>query len=101
MLIVVVHIHVKPDCIEAFITATVDNVTNSLKEPGIARFDFIQQSDDPGRFLLIEAYRDAEAPALHKRTGHYARWRDTVESMMAQPRFSTKCVNIAPDAADC
>ena len=99
MLIVVVHIHVKPDCIEAFKAATIDNASHSLKEPGIARFDFIQQADEPSRFLLIEAYRDAEAPAAHKKTDHYDRWREAVESMMAQPRFSVKYENVHPDEA--
>lgn len=100
MLIVVVQIHVKPDCVEAFKAATIDNASHSLKEPGIARFDFIQQADDSTRFLLIEAYRDADAPAAHKKTDHYNRWRDAVEPMMAQPRFSVKYANVHPGDAE-
>src|SRR5438093_7980257 len=90
MLIVHVHVHVKPDCVEAFKQATLENARNSVKEPGIARFDVVQQQDDPTRFVLVEVYRDADAPAKHKETAHYTKWRDTVASMMAEPRSSLK-----------
>ena len=90
MLIVVVQVHVKPECLEAFREVTLDNATNSVCEPGIARFDVLQQADDPTRFVLVEVYRDDAAPAAHKDTAHYARWRDTVEPMMASPRTSVK-----------
>ena len=97
MLVVHVFIHVKPECIEAFKAATEENVTNSLNEPGIARFDFLQQNDDPDRFILIEAYRTVDAPAAHKETAHYQTWRDTVADMMAEPRTSIKTTNLCPD----
>ncbi len=97
MLIVHVHIHVKPECIEAFKAATEENARNSVQEPGIARFDFAQQNGDPSRFVLVEAYRTAEATAAHKETAHYAKWRDTVADMMAEPRASVKYENIFPD----
>lgn len=96
MLIVHVHVHVKPECLEAFRQATVENSQHSVQEPGIARFDVVQQQDDPTRFVLIEAYRTADAPAKHKETAHYAKWRDTVADMMATPRSSVKYTNIAP-----
>lgn len=96
MLPVHVNVQVKPDCVERFIEATKENAQNSLKEPGIARFDLIQQQDDPTRFMLVEVYRDAEAPLRHKETTHYARWRDTVESMMAVPRSSIKYTTVFP-----
>lgn len=96
MLIVHVEVLVKPDCIEAFKTATLANASKSLQEPGIARFDVLQRQDDPTRFLLLEAYRTAEAPARHKETEHYQVWRDTVAPMMAQPRQGTKYVNCFP-----
>ena len=96
MLVVFVHVHVKEDCVEAFKTATLENARNSIKEPGIARFDFFQQQDDPAKFTLIEAYRTAEAPAKHKETAHYAKWRDAVADMMATPRFSVKYANLQP-----
>ena len=85
MLIVLVHVHVKPDCSEAFREASLENAKNSIKEPGIARFDVLQDNDDPNRFILNEVYRDADAPAAHKETAHYAVWRDTVADMMAEP----------------
>jgi len=90
MLIVLVHIHVKADCVEAFKAASLENARHSRQEPGIAQFDVLQQQDDPTRFVLIEAYRTADAPAAHKETAHYAAWRDTATPMMAEPRFSVK-----------
>ena len=97
MLIVHVHVRVKPECVEAFKAATMDNARNSVKEPGIARFDVAQQQDDLTRFVLVEVYRTADAPAKHKETAHYARWRDTVSNMMAEPRSSVKLSNVFPD----
>jgi autoinducer 2-degrading protein len=96
MLIVQVHIHVKPEYLEAFKTASVENARASVEEPGIARFDVIQQADDPTRFVLVEVYRDSEAPARHKETEHYAKWRDTVTGMLAEPRFSIRYANLFP-----
>lgn len=96
MLIVHVHIHIKPEFIEAFKQATVANAQNSVKEPGIARFDFVQQSDAPERFVLVEVYRSPEAAAQHKETAHYATWRDTVTSMMAEPRTRVEYSNVFP-----
>ncbi len=100
MLVVHVHVQVKPECVEAFRKATIANAEASLKEPGIARFDVVQQADDPTRFVFVEAYRDEQAPAKHKETAHYAAWRDSVASMMAEPRSSVKYTNVFPtDAA--
>jgi autoinducer 2-degrading protein len=90
MLIVHVHVRVKPDSVEAFRKATVENGRNSVKEPGCARFDVLQQQDDPTHFVLVEAYRSVEASAAHKETAHYKTWRDTVADMMAEPRTSVK-----------
>ena len=97
MLVVHVHVRVKPECVDAFLRATLANAQTSLQEPGIARFDVVQQQDDPTRFVLVEAYRTADAPAKHKETAHYAQWRDAVASMMAEPRSSTKFANIFPE----
>jgi (4S)-4-hydroxy-5-phosphonooxypentane-2,3-dione isomerase len=90
MLIVHVHVHVKPECVEAFREATIENARQSAQEPGIARFDVVQQQDDRSRFVLVEVYRTIDAPAKHKETGHYAKWRDAVAPMMAGPRTSVK-----------
>jgi quinol monooxygenase YgiN len=97
MLVVHVHVRVKPESVEAFKQATIENARNSIKEPGIAAFDFVQQQDDPTRFVLVEAYRTPDAPAAHKETKHYQTWRDTVASMMAEPRSSVKFNNVFPD----
>jgi quinol monooxygenase YgiN len=97
MLVVHVQVHVKPDSLSAFQAATVENARNSVQEPGIARFDIVQQIDDPTRFVLVEVYRDAEAPARHKETAHYQIWRDTVAAMMAEPRSSRKFQNVFPE----
>lgn len=96
MLIVHVHVSVKPEFMEAFRQATIENASASLNEPGVARFDVIQQSDDPSKFILVEIYRSPEAAAAHKETAHYAKWRDTVAPMMAQPRSSVKYSNVFP-----
>jgi quinol monooxygenase YgiN len=96
MLVVYVQVHVKPECVEAFKQATIENASQSIREAGIARFDFVQNNDDPTRFLLIEAYRDNEAPARHKETAHYAKWRDAVAPMMAEARSSAKYSNVYP-----
>ena len=90
MLIVHVHVHVKAERVEAFRAATLENARDSVKEPGIARFDVAQQTDDPTRFVLVEVYRTSDAPAQHKETAHYAKWRDTVAPMMVEPRTSVK-----------
>ncbi len=99
MLVVHVHVHVKPGLIDAFRQATVANAGESVKEPGVARFDVIQQADDPSRFILVEVYRTPEAPAQHKDTAHYQRWRDAVAEMMAEPRTSVKYTNVFPPDA--
>lgn len=96
MLIVHVHIHVKPECIEAFKTATLANARASVLEPGVLRFDVVQQADAPEKFVFIEIYRDAAASAAHKETGHYPVWRDAVASMMAEPRVSVKYNQVFP-----
>ena len=100
VLIVLVHVHVKPECVEAFKLASVANASASVQEAGIARFDVIQQQDDPNRFVLVEVYKEADAPARHKETAHYDAWRDAVVDMMAEPRFSVKYEGVFPEAAD-
>ncbi len=97
MLIVHVQVHVKPECIEAFKAATLANARASVQEPGIARFDVVQQLDDPTRFVLVEVYRTEAAPAAHKETAHYQTWRDTVAPMMAETRTNAKYANVHPD----
>jgi (4S)-4-hydroxy-5-phosphonooxypentane-2,3-dione isomerase len=97
MLVVHVQVHVKPEWVDAFKQATLANARESLKEPGVARFDVVQQQDDPARFVLVEVYRDANAAATHKETKHYPVWRDAVAPMMAEPRHSVKFANLFPD----
>jgi autoinducer 2-degrading protein len=99
MLIVHVFVHVKPDQVEAFRAATLENARNSIQEPGVARFDVIQQQDDPARFVLVEVYRTPQDPGRHKETAHYQEWRDAVAEMMAEPRTSIKYANVFPDEA--
>ncbi len=99
MLIVHVQVQVKAECVEAFKAATLANARASVREPGIARFDVVQQANDPTRFVLVEVYRDAGAPAAHKATAHYAAWRDAVAPMMATPRTSVSYGHVFPDDA--
>jgi (4S)-4-hydroxy-5-phosphonooxypentane-2,3-dione isomerase len=96
MLVVLVYVHVKHEYLQAFKEATLENARNSVQEPGVARFDIIQQEDDPTRFVLVEVYRDAEAPARHKETPHYARWRSVAEEMTAEPRSGVRYKSLFP-----
>jgi len=97
MFIVHVFVQVKKEQVEAFKKATIENAKSSLKEPGIARFDVVQQQDDPKRFVLVEVYRTSDDPAKHKETAHYKKWRETVAGMMAEPRSSIKFLNVFPN----
>ena len=96
MFIVHVFVHVKEEKVEDFMVATIENAKNSISEPGVARFDFVQQQDDPTRFVLVEVYRTVDDPAKHKETEHYKKWRDIVVDMMVEPRSSVKYDNIFP-----
>jgi (4S)-4-hydroxy-5-phosphonooxypentane-2,3-dione isomerase len=100
MLALVVDVHVLPECVDAFRTATLENARNSVQEAGILRFDVMQQQDDPTRFMLYEVYRSPDAHALHRETPHYHTWRDAVESMMAEPRKARKFTTCFPADAD-
>ena len=99
LLIVHVHARVKPDAVEAFRAASLANAEASRREPGVVRFDLLQDRDDAVRFVLVEIYRGKEAAAAHKETAHYAAWRDAVAEMMAEPRRSVKYVNVSPPDA--
>jgi autoinducer 2-degrading protein len=96
MLIVHVHVQVHSESVGAFIEATLENARNSIREPGIVRFDVAQQTEDPTRFVLVEVYRDETATKAHKETAHYAKWRDTVAPMMSTPRTGIKFSNLFP-----
>jgi quinol monooxygenase YgiN len=96
MLIVHVYAHVKPEHVEAFREASLENARESLKEPGVARFDLVQEIDDSTRFALLEVYRTVADPAKHKATPHYSKWRETVEPMLVEPRSRTRYRNLAP-----
>jgi quinol monooxygenase YgiN len=99
MLITHVHVHVKPEFIEAFKQATIENARQSVQEPGVARFDVVQRADDQARFILVEVYRTPEAPAQHKATQHYLAWREAVAPMMSEGRSSVQYRNIFPEDA--
>jgi (4S)-4-hydroxy-5-phosphonooxypentane-2,3-dione isomerase len=96
MLVVLVQVRVKRDRVADFVAATEVNARSSVGEPGIARFDVLQQADDSTRFILAEVYRDADAPARHKETPHYLTWRDAVAEMMAEPRTSIRYESVHP-----
>jgi len=98
MLVALVQVHVKPESVDAFRAASLENAQNSIMEPGVVRFDFMQQENDPTRFVLIEVFRSPEAQAAHRETPHYKKWRDVVESMMAEPRVGIRHIPIFPDA---
>lgn len=100
MFVVIVQAHVKPEYLDDFITATVNNASNSLHEPGVARFDFYQQAEDPTHFSLIEVYRSDDAPLRHRETTHYILWKDAVESMLVEPRTKITYNIIFPPEAE-
>jgi (4S)-4-hydroxy-5-phosphonooxypentane-2,3-dione isomerase len=100
MLVVYVHVRVRPERVEEFVAATLVNAKASLAEPGVARFDVIQDQADPAHVVLVEVYRDDDAAAAHKLTPHYAVWRDAVAEMMAEPRASAKFTAVFPDEAE-
>ncbi len=97
MNIILVHVHVKPEFIADFVQASLENARNSLLEPGVARFDLIQEQEDPTRFILLEVYKTQEDVVAHKGTEHYAIWRDTVSEMMSEPRKGIRYTNLNPD----
>ena len=97
--IVHVHVHVKPDGVAAFREATLRNARASVQEPECARFDVVQDAEDPTRFVLVEVYRSAAGAADHKKTAHYAAWRDAVAALMAEPRVGKKYVALHPEDA--
>ena len=94
--VVQVSVQVRPECVDAFKEVTLANAAESLREPGVVRFDILQRKDDPCRFMLVEAYRSLDAPMAHKETSHYQAWRDTVADMMAMPRQSVVYRNVWP-----
>jgi autoinducer 2-degrading protein len=96
MLVIHVHVHVQPGRVDDFLAATLANARASLTEPGVLRFDIIQDQADPAHVILVEVYRDADASAAHKKTPHYAAWRDRVAEMLAEPRESTKFAAVFP-----
>ncbi|MBP7146790.1 MAG: antibiotic biosynthesis monooxygenase [Acidobacteria bacterium] len=97
MIAILVHVHVRPDDVDAFVQASLDNARNSREEPGVVRFDVLQREDDRCRFMLVEVYRTSEDPARHKATAHYARWRDAVEPMMAEPRTGLRYADLSAE----
>ncbi len=97
MIVMLVYAHVRLEQVDAFRRATLVNAEHSRREPGIARFDLVQQQDDPARFVLIEVYRTPEAVVSHKETDHYRRWRDEVAPLMAEPRAGVKYQAVPPD----
>ncbi|BBL76389.1 antibiotic biosynthesis monooxygenase [Methylomagnum ishizawai] len=97
MHVTLVHVHVKPECVDAFIAATHANHAASVLEPGNRRFDVLRDPERPGHFILYEAYASAEDAAAHKQTPHYATWRDSVAEMMAEPRRGVPMLGLYPE----
>ncbi len=97
MYIVHVNVHVKENFVEEFKILTIENAKDSILEPGIVRFDVIQQHDDQTKFVLVEVYKSFEDTAKHKLTDHYMRWRDAVSNMMEEPRTGIKYYNVFPE----
>jgi (4S)-4-hydroxy-5-phosphonooxypentane-2,3-dione isomerase len=96
MLVVHVHVRVEPADLEAFLAETRRNAAASLEEPGVRRFDVLQDEGDAAHVVLNEVYVDRAAANEHKQTAHYARWRDAVAAMMAEPRTATRFAAVFP-----
>ena len=96
MIVTLVHVWVKEPFVDAFVTATMENQKNSVKEPGNLRFDILRDAGDPAKFVFYEAFESEEAVAAHKETAHYQKWRDTVADWMAQPRRGEKHIVVCP-----
>lgn len=99
MIVLHVQVQVKPECVEAFREATIRNASESVKEKGIARFDVVRGKEDPCHFVLVEAYLNQEAVDAHKKTAHYAVWREAVAPMMAAPRQGVFHESVFPEDA--
>jgi autoinducer 2-degrading protein len=97
MHIVHIHIRVKPEALDDFVQATLANARHSVLEPGIARFDVLQNKDDPTRFTLVEVYRTEQDVGRHKETDHYAAWVEAVTDLLAEPRTRDMYRNVFPD----
>ena len=97
MYIVHVYCHVKPESIDDFKQITIENARNSVQEPGVARFDVMQHSDDPTRFVLVEVYHTSDDPSLHRETAHYAAWVAAAQDMLAEPRSKAIFNSVFPD----
>ena len=97
MIAVLVHLHVKTECLDKFVTETKTNARNSRQEPGVVRFDVIQQVDDPSRFVFFELYRDEQAIEAHRGTAHYAKWRDAVPALLVTERTRAIYRAVEPD----
>jgi autoinducer 2-degrading protein len=98
MLVVIVHCHVKPEYVEAFADACRTNHAGSVQEPGVRRFDVLQERDDPTRFVLYEWYADDADAVAHKDTAHYATWRDATAHMFQEPRHGVRYDGLEPVA---
>ena len=96
MIVTCVHVSVKPEKVSEFIEAIRENHKGSVQEPGNLRFDVLQQSDDPCRFMIYEAFESEEAVLMHKETAHYLKWRDTVKGFMAGDRYAVRYNVIEP-----
>ncbi|HUA63757.1 MAG TPA: antibiotic biosynthesis monooxygenase [Verrucomicrobiae bacterium] len=100
MFVLLVHVHIKPEFIEPFRLATLENARNSRLEPAVARFDFLQETEDPTRFTLIEVYRNRDGHARHRETAHYNAWAATVADMFAEPRTRATYQSVDPADAE-
>jgi autoinducer 2-degrading protein len=100
MFVTLVHCHVKPEAVDAFIDACVSNHEGSTREPGNVRFDVIQLAEDPTRFVLYEWYADEAAATAHKDTPHYHAWRAATADMFEEPRYGVRYVGLAPQVPE-
>ena len=96
MLIIHVQAHVNPEDVDAFCRAAVENARAGIGEPGIVRFDVLQQIDDPTCFVLVQVYRDEDSAVRHQQKDHYSRWQGMVAGMLAEPQTLVRYSSVFP-----
>ncbi len=76
MVIFQFHHYIKPECIEAYKTAILEDAQGTVKEDGVLAFEVFQDKKDPAHFSLLEIYRDAEAREFHLLQPYFLKFKD-------------------------
>ncbi|SRR6266498_2842566 len=91
MYVLCVTIHVKPENVDDFVTATREYSTQVRQEKGNVRYDVLQSEDNATCFVIYEAYQSKEDFLLHRDTAHSLKWKERIEPWMDRPRQRIRC----------